>query len=158
MSILSTPYKKIAAIAALTVGGAFSASAHIPAEHQTTLREYHDFIMKMARPDAQLGPCCSEKDAYINPPEERKPDGSYVITIDTDNYGKRLPQPKKITIPPEKVLSGKFASDFCKTQIAQGSTTCKAPPVGVAWVNPDYAGGEPFVYCYWPRPRMTLGQ
>lgn len=150
--------KKIAAITALTVGGAFTASAHIPEEHKAILREYNDFIMKMQRPDGHMGPCCSERDAYINPPEERKPDGTYVITIDTDNYGKRLPEPMKVTIPPEKVLSGKFAADFCKAQTAEGSTTCKAPPMGVAWVNPNGYDGKPFVYCYWPRPRMTLGQ
>lgn len=158
MSKILTPMKKVAAMAALTLGGAFTASAHIPAEQEAMLRDYKDFILRMARPDGTMGPCCSERDAYINPPEERKPDGTYVITISTDNEGKRLPKPMKITIPPEKVLSGKFAADFCKAQAAEGSTTCKAPPVGVAWVNPTSYNGEPYVYCYWPKPRMTLGQ
>ncbi len=155
-----TPIKKMAAIAAMTLGGTFSASAHIPAEHAPMLKEYHDFIMKMARPDGNLGPCCSQRDAYVNPPEERKPDGSYIVTIDTDNEGKKLAEPMKIRIPADKVLSGKFASDFCKSATAQGSTTCKLPPYGIAWINPrpSYGTGEPIVYCYWPKPRMTLGQ
>ena len=48
-----SPMKKIAAIAALTLGGAFSASAHIPAEHEAMLKNYEDFIMKMSCPMAQ---------------------------------------------------------------------------------------------------------
>lgn len=154
-----SPVKKAAAVAALVLGGTFSASAHIPPEHEPMLREYHDFIMKMTRPDGNLGPCCSQRDAYVNPPEERQPDGSYIITIDTDNNGQKMPQPMKIKIPADKVLSGKFASDFCKSATAQGSTTCKLPPYGIAWVNPNGMGaGQPYVYCYWPKPRMTLGQ
>lgn len=155
LSTLS-PVKKIAAIAALTLGGAFTASAHIPAEHEAMLKNYEDFIMKMRLPNG-ASHCCTNRDAYVNAPEERKPDGTYVITIDTDNNGNKLPEPVKVTIPADKVLSGKHAAEFCKAATAEGSKTCKLPPYGIAWIR-SYQGSEPYVYCYWPKPRMTLGQ
>lgn len=152
-----SPFKKIAAVAALALGTAFSASAHIPAEHEAMLKEYEDFIMKMTLPNGAVH-CCTNKDAYVNSPEERKADGTYVITINTDNDGKKLAEPIKVTIPADKVLSGKHAAEFCKAATAEGSKTCKLPPYGIAWIR-HYAGsGQPHVYCYWPRPRMSLGQ
>lgn len=152
-----SPMKKIAAIAALTLGGAFSASAHIPAEHEAMLKEYEDFIMKMTLPNGAVH-CCTNKDAYVNAPEVRKPDGTYVITIDTDNNGKKLAAPVQVPIPAAKVLEGKHAAEFCKAATAAGSQSCKLPPYGIAWIRHYEGSGEPYVYCYWPKPRMTLGQ
>jgi hypothetical protein len=151
MSALNTPMKKLAAMAALTVGSVFSASAHVPPEHEALLKKHEDFIMNMKRPDGFGGTCCNRSDVYINPPQRRLPDGTVIVTLDKDNQGNPI-TPVEITIPPEKVLSGRFAAEVCKEMTAAGSTTCTPPAPSIIWANPL----SPYVYCYWPGQRMSL--
>lgn len=153
-----------ASVAALSMTAPYNAAAHVSAG--SLLEGYEGFVNAMRLPDGPDGQtgmsCCHLQDGQGNIEEQvtRGPDGKerYKVKLTKDLSGNPLPQPLWIDVPPEAVLTEKYAKEFCdKLRIEQpdskDAASCKRPPFNVLWTPTYSAAGPHRVYCYIPKPR-----
>ena len=181
-------YGAVAGAALLTAAVPFNVSAHVHDDNPVSrsLKGYEGFVNQMHQmnADGSVGgtSCCHLQDGVGNLKEEIvKEDGKpvYYVTFTHNTDGKPLERPVRIRVPPEKVLTDRFAIQYCKElkkEVASGqitgtysdeqkaqkikdAETCNRPPTNISWISgvyKDNSTGEysvPAFYCYIPKPK-----
>lgn len=139
-------------------------------ERYDLLQDHVDFIKKMRLKNKSVH-CCNLEDAQPNLKEEinqgaDKEEFPYIVTITHDLNGKKLPEPQKIKIPKDRILSVERANEVCDPIMdLNPNSTCEAPPYNILWAFDNsklsnYRSGKtPWsittIYCYFPKPQLN---